>query len=223
MKVNPVFVVSAAMFFFLSSAQAQFQVRTVNSAGTITNIDMGESELASDPNAGTGTPAVINYLESGSSGDFGGDSPFPTGTNADNFAMEAVAQLTFNVSGSYVFQVNSDDGFRLRFNVSFGGSGGTTYSEFTTDRGPGNTVGAGTSFAAGDAMNIRLTYYENASGSEVEFSYSLNSGASQLVGSTADISVAPIPEPGTSRLLAVGAVGVWCWVRGKRTLNALKG
>ena len=193
-----------------ATARAQFRVRTVNGApNSVTDIDIAETDLASDPTAGTGLPAVINYLGSSSPGDFGGDSAFPSGTNSDDFAMEALAQLTFNTAGTYIFRVNSDDGFRLRLNVNGDGSGGTVYTEFTGQRGPGNTDGSGMVFGVGDTLNLRLTYFDRGGGSEVEFSYSNDNGATfQLVGSTADISVAPIPEPTTALLVCFAIAGI---------------
>jgi len=50
--------------------------------------------------------------------------------------------------------------------------------------------------------------FERNGGDELEFSYSLNGGAFQLVGSPADIPTSPIPEPLGLGVLGVGAMGL---------------
>ena len=123
--------------------------------------------------------------------------------------MEALATIIFNTPGVYIFQINSDDGFRLRKDVNSDGSGGAVYSEFVTPRGPLDSNGAGITIppATIGSTNIRLTYFEQFGGEEIEFSYSLDGGPQQLVGSTGDLTVLPIPEPGSLALLGAGFAG----------------
>jgi hypothetical protein len=229
--------VGAAVSFLAPAARAAYLVRQVpldklttitNSGGgtvanQLENITEGENLLAGSNGfvlgtpIGSASPQVINYARGGDA-DFAGGLNFPTGNGTldqDDFALDAVAQLTYNVAGSYVFRVNTDDGFRLRTGVTPTGSGntisaigGTTYSEFIDPRGPSNTDGAALARTAGSSDVIRLTFFERGGGEEVEFSYSLNGGAFQLVGAGPDITVVTVPEPGALSLLGVGAIGV---------------
>ena len=207
-----------------STAHAQFAVRTVDApgSGTILNIDQAETLLASQSTAGSGLFGVINFVGGGTDADFPGGASFPGSLGGtDEFAMEALARIIFNTSGTYVFQVNSDDGFRLRRDVNLDGSGGTVYSEFVNPRGPFDTDGPAITIppATVGFSNFRLTYFEHLGGEEIELSYSLNGGPQKLVGSTNDLTVQPIPEAGSFALLGAGLAGL-AVRRRVRTLSA---
>ena len=200
---------SIGVVAFATVAQAQFLVRTVDAPGNgaVLNIDQAETLLASQPSAGSGNFGVINFVGGGSDADFPGGASFPGGLGGtDDFAMEALARIIFNTPGTYVFQVNSDDGFRLRRDVNPDGSGGTVSAEFIGPRGPLDTDSSAFIIppATGGFVNFRLTYFEHIGGEEIEFSYSLNGGPQQLVGSTGDLTVQPIPEPASFALLGIG-------------------
>lgn len=202
-----------------TGAHAQFSVRTVDAPGatTIPDINFAESLLTSEPTLGSGFFPTINFVGGGSDADFPGGVAFPGGVGGtDQFTLEAVAKIIFNVTGSYVFRVNSDDGFRLRSGVNADGTGGSVYSEFVGFRGPLNTDGPAIAVPAGASTNARLTFFEGGGGEEVELSYSLNGGAFKLIGATGDITVQPIPEPGSLALLGVGLAG---FVGGRRRIS----
>ena len=210
MKILPVSFCAAVI---ATTAHAQFLVRTVDApgSGSILDINQAETLLASQPSAGSGLFSTINFLGSGSDADFSGGAAFPGGLGGtDDFAMEALARIIFNTPGTYIFQVNSDDGFRLRRDVNLDGSGGTVYSEFVTPRGPFDTDGPGITIPPVTVgfINFRLTFFEHNAGEEIEFSYSRNGGPQQLVGSTGDLTVQPIPEPGSLMLLEIGIAGI---------------
>ena len=141
--------------------------------------------------------ATLNFVGGGSDGDFPGGVSFPGGLGGtDDFALEAVGALIFT-PGSYVFRVNSDDGFRLNI-------GGSLYSEFVSPRGPVGTDGPAIIIPSGVVgySLFRLTYFEHIGGEEIEFSYSRNDGPQQLVG-TGEITVQQVPEPSSLALLGI--------------------
>ena len=194
-------VTALAVLALATAAEAQFSVRGIDAPGAtnITNIDQAESLLASEPTFGTiQSPAVINYFDGTAAGDVAGDTVFPGLGATDQFALDATGFLTFNTLGNYVFRVHSDDGFRLRFD-------GSLLSEFTGPRSPGATDAPVFSpLSLGSVVGVRLTYFEQAGQSELEFSYSLNGGPQTLVGASNDITVRStrivpgVPEPATT-------------------------
>ena len=214
------------------AAHAQFRVRTVNNAGTINNITTAENAFLSTTAviSGFSNYSVINFAGTGGGANFAGDNPFPNSLNGtDDFALDAYARLTFNVSGSYVFRVNSDDGFRLRFGVLSDGSGGTTYSENPGTRASGNTDGSALVQTSSGTTNMRLTYFERGGSEEVEFAYSRDGGAFQLVGSTTDITVSPTvgpvsaAEPGTLPIVGMGLVtGAGMALRSRKMVGTIR-
>ena len=216
------FAALCAAFAAATPVHAQFLVRTAHNAGTISTITDAENAFT-NPAAtvsGFSSATTLNYLPNG--------NPFPNGrTGTDDFALEAFSSLVFNNAGSYIFRVNSDDGFRLRTGVNANGTGGTTYTEVTGARAPANTDGAALVQGAGSASNIRLTYFERGGGEQLVFSYSRDNGTTfQTVGSTSDITVRPnvgpgaaAPEPGTLALLGSGLLTGLGFVKVRRRCN----
>ncbi len=147
----------------------------------------------------TANPAVINYLNSDSPGNFTGDASFPgftIGVDENNFVTEATGILTIPTSGFWTFGVNSDDGFRCDI-------GANTFS-YPSPRGAGDTL-ATFNLAAGN-YPVRLVFYECGGGSELEFFAAagsltgFNATAFRLVGNTAGggLAVRSLPVGGTS-------------------------
>lgn len=205
-----IFLSSFCAAALATTAHAQFSVRIVDAPGAteITDIDVAESLLLSQPTLASGSFGTINFVGGGSDGDFPGGVAFPGGVGGtENFALEVLTLISVNVTGSYIFRVNSDDGFRLYRDVNPDGTGGTVYSEFVGPRGPFNTDGAALVISAGTSGVGRLTFFENHAGEELELSYSLNGSPFRLIGSTGDITVGPIPEPGALALLGAGLAG----------------
>ncbi len=129
---------------------------------------------------------VVNYLNTGSSGNYGNDRTFPgltIGVDHDNFVVEATATITIPAPGNWTFGVNSDDGFLLTI--------GSFSMSYPNPRGPSDTLQTFNFPAAGDYA-LDLVYYECGGGSEVELyaaqgSYgSWNSTNFRLVGDVAN-------------------------------------
>jgi hypothetical protein len=129
---------------------------------------------------------VINYLNTGSSANYGNDQTFPgltIGVDQDNFVIEATATITIPAPGNWTFGVNSDDGFTL--------SVGSFTLSYPDPRGPGDTLGTFYFSTAGDYL-LDLIFYECGGGSEVELyatqgSYgSWNATNFRLVGDVAN-------------------------------------
>src|SRR5262249_31332793 len=78
---------------------------------------------------------VINYLNTGSSGNYGNDSSFPgltIGIDQDNYALDATATVTIPAPGYWTFGVDSDDGFSL--------SVGSFSFSYSNPRAPAETL-----------------------------------------------------------------------------------
>ena len=135
------------------------------------------------------TPQVINYLNTGSSANFGGDAPFPSttiGQDVNDYVMLANASVLIPTAGEWTFGVNSDDGFGLSltrephvFAMSYPGT-----------RGPGNTL-AVFNIPEPGGYDLRLVMFERGGGSEVELfaaqgNHSSFNGNFELVGDTAN-------------------------------------
>lgn len=165
-----------------------FLVRNFKANGTVGDI-VTASNVISNPSQQTAvyveTKAVINYFNSGGTGNYASDNPFPGfdfATDQDNFVVEAVGTVTIPAAGAYTFGVNSDDGFYLQV--------GTSSVSFPSPRGPADTLGTFNFAAAGD-YPLRLIFYEQGGGSGVELFaakgsfISWNATNFRLVGDTA--------------------------------------
>jgi len=163
-----------------------FAIRNIRANTGVCDLGTADSVLANPSMQAavfTETRNVVNYVNTGSGANFGGDFTFPGLTinvDADNFVTEATGIITIPTSGFWTFGVNSDDGFRVDL-------GANTFS-YPSPRGPGDTF-ATFNLTAGD-YPVRLVFYECGGGSEVEFfaafgSYGGFNASFRLVGDTA--------------------------------------
>ena len=105
---------------------------------------------------------VINYFNSGGTGNYLNDSPFPgldLVNDIEDFVVEVTGIVTIPTAGAWTFGVNSDDGFRLQI--------GSSTMSYPDPRGPGDTLSTFNFPTAGD-YNLRLVFYERGGGSELE-------------------------------------------------------
>ncbi|MCX5684068.1 MAG: lamin tail domain-containing protein [Planctomycetota bacterium] len=147
----------------------------------------------------------VDYVNTGSGSHFTNDRLFPGfvfGTDMDNFAVEATALITVPQAGLWTFGVNSDDGFSVKITgatVTIPTGGGDTFSN-PGPRGPGDTFAVYSFPTAGD-YTVRLLYFEQGGGSEVEFfaaqgSYTGYNTNFRLVGDTANGGLKAQTNPG---------------------------
>ena len=144
---------------------------------------------------------VINYLNTGGSGDYGNDATFPgltIGSDANNFAVDITATITIPASGNWTFGVSSDDGFSLDI--------GPFNMAYPNPRAPGDTLQTFFFSAPGD-YPLHLVFYECGGGSEVELYAaqgnfgSWNASNFRLVGDTVNGGLAvtaPVVSGGSS-------------------------
>lgn len=109
----------------------------------------------------TAVTPVVNFLDTGGSGNFGNDLAFPNDGpgDDDNFAIRATGTITIPDSGRWTFGINSDDGARLRINGQ---------AVITDDRlhAPEDNFGS-IQLSAGE-HEVELTFFELGGGAEVE-------------------------------------------------------
>lgn len=110
---------------------------------------------------------TINYQSTGTDGHFTGNVVFPNcgavGYLIENLVMEVKTTISIPTAGNWTFGVNSDEGFRLTLT-----NGSETFtSEYNGQRTPGDTL---TTFSITQpgAYRLRLVYFQNTAGAEVE-------------------------------------------------------
>ncbi len=174
-----------------------FAVRNIRANVGVCDLGTAENVLANPAQqiaVFTATAPTINYVNTESGANFGGDATFPgftIGVDENNFVTEATGIITIPVAGSWTFGVNSDDGFSVTV-------GNNTFSH-PPPRGPGDTF-ATFNLAAGE-YPVRLVFYECGGGSEVEFfaaagPYSGFNASFRLVGNVAGGGLAVKSMPG---------------------------
>ena len=141
-----------------------FAIKNIRANLGVCDLTTADSVLATPSLQGSVfnvTRSTVNFVNTGSGGNFAGDVTFPGFTinvDEDNFVIEATGILTIPTSGNWTFGVNSDDGFRCVI-------GANTFS-YPSPRGPGDTF-ATFNLAAGE-YPLRLVFYECGGGSELE-------------------------------------------------------
>lgn len=185
-----------------------FAVRSFKANGSVGSLDAAENVINNASLRAalfTETRNVVNYFNTGGSGHYLNDNTVPGFTinvDVDNFVIEATGIVTIPSAGSWTFGVSSDDGFGLTagsFNVSY-----------PSPRGPADTLGT-FNFPASGEYPVRLVFYEQGGGSEVELFAAQgtftawNATNFQLVGDTASggLAVKSLPGSGTNSLRSV--------------------
>lgn len=174
-----------------------FAVKNFKANATVGNLTTADSVISTpslQANVYSENRSVINYFNSGGTGNYGNDSPFPgfdLVTDVEDFVVEVTGTLTVPSAGNWTFGVNSDDGFRLQI--------GSFTMSFPDPRGAADTLSTFNFPSAGDYA-LRLVFYERGGGSELEFFaapgsfVAWNSTNFRLVGDpTGGLSVRSLP------------------------------
>ena len=113
------------------------------------------------------TAPVINYFNTGGSGNFAVDNPFPStviGSDVDDFVVLVTGKVLIPMGGDWTFGVNSDDGFGVEMT-----NGTNTLSfSYPDPRSASDTL---VTFNVPDwgFYDLRLVFYERDGGSALEF------------------------------------------------------
>ncbi len=184
-RISYLWLVAAACLMAVPAAHAQWTVSTYKGApttGEITNYATADA-LIGGAFLEAGFPVTANYALANTqdNGDAGG--PFglgeqvvglPPGDNND-FAFVGTGQLTVDLTGSYVFVTNTDDGSRLLASIN----GGASQQLITDDvlSGPHDAPSAPVALNAGDVIDFNWMWFERGGGAEGEFFYQVDTGA----------------------------------------------
>jgi len=126
---------------------------------------------------------VLNYnYPSGNAAQFTGDVNFPgLGTATTNWVLEATALISIPTNGTYSFDVNSDDGFRLTV--------GTNVAVYNAVTAAGDRITIFTNMVAG-TYPVRLVYFNGNGNASLEVSAGFgtnttySASAFKLIGDT---------------------------------------
>ena len=175
---------------FSGIGTTSFEVTTVKSAVPVEDISVAE-EVLSDPakqlEVITEPASVIDFLNTGESGNYPGDAPFPGIGEADedDYVVQVTGTVVIPHAGLWTFGVDSDDGFRLELS-----GGGETHSfEHSGTRLPRTSVRVFNLPEAG-LYDLSLLYFERTGGAELELfaaagsRLAFNAAAFRLVGDT---------------------------------------
>ena len=158
----------------------------VNSSSTfaITNYATADAVIDGGPEQAFSFTDV--YSTSNTQDDNNAGGPFglgvqlvglPGGDN-DDFAFVGVGDFTVDVTGSYIFGNNTDDGSRLRLSIN-----GGLFTDIITDdvlSGPHTVLSAAQALNAGDTITLEWMWFERGGGAEGETWYSRDGGPDVL-------------------------------------------
>ena len=169
--------------FSVTYYKSNVSVGSLNTAESVITNSFYQSSTATE------TASVIDYLNTGETGHFPYNNPFPStipGFNVDNFVVLATGRVLIPASGNWTFGVSSDDGFGLELS-----RGSEEFSSsFPTGRSAGDTL-ATFDLTESGSYDLRLVYFEGGGGSEVELFAAQGSHSGfdddfQLVGDTSN-------------------------------------
>jgi len=143
--------------------------------------------------------SVINHYDgSGSNGNFGGDTCFPS-CNTSDFAMHAYGNIMIDTAGDWTFGVNTDDGI----SVTIDGTEVIRYDNPTNNRDLFSTL----NLAAG-LHSVDIVYFERSGGASVEFFSAEGTFTSYDFDSFSLVESTEVSEPASLAMLGLGLLGL---------------
>lgn len=167
-----------------------FEVTTIKSAVPVDHISVAE-DILNDPRKQlevvTESASVIDFLNTGESGNYPGDAPFPGvgEDDEDDYVVHITGMVVIPRSGVWTFGVNSDDGFRLELS----GSDETHSFQYQGTREPRTSVRV-LRFPEAGPYELSLLYFERTGGAGLELfaaqgsRLAFNAATFRLVGDT---------------------------------------
>ncbi len=168
------------------SATPGFNSITYVANVAVTNLAGAESVIATpskQTSTSSKTTTTVNFLNTGADGHFAtGNNTFPgmANTEVDNFVVETTGSIAIPTAGNWTFGVSGNDGFRLTLT---NGTDTYTYSSDTTRTSPADTFSTFNITTAGN-YRMRLVYFQNTGGAEIEAYAALGSFSSFAATST---------------------------------------
>lgn len=172
---------------------APFNVTLYKANTSVSGMDIA-NEVITNPvyqqSVYTEPSSVINYLDGGGDGHYTANNIFPglsAGEQADDYVVVVTGSVEIEQAGWWTFGVSSDDGFSC---VLSNDSDSYAFS-FPDPRAAADTLYQ-VNIAQAGLYRVRLVYYENGGGAELEFfaaqgNYTtFDSNAFHLVGDTAN-------------------------------------
>jgi type IV pilus assembly protein PilY1 len=134
--------------------------------GTLTSyIQNRKQEVAYVSSGANGTGGLLGTYFNGTNLDYSGATPVLTRTEQVNFnwgsGSPAAVVNTAALSGNYYFQTVSDDGVKLWVN-------GQLVINNWTPHGPTTDTSTAINVTAGQALNVRLEYFEQTGGAQIQ-------------------------------------------------------
>lgn len=130
--------------------------------------------------------------------DFSWDQSIPAaGVGADTFSVRWTGQISPQYSEMYTFYTTSDDGVRLWVN-------GQQLINNWTDHSPVENSGS-IMLVAGQRYDIRLDYYENTLGAQIQLCWSSASQPKQIIPQSRLYSAPEVSTPTATPTLGAGA------------------
>lgn len=155
--------------FSEGTAGADFEVTCIRASVTVQNT--GDAwAVVEDPSrqmsSVTTTSSFIDFFNSGGSGNYANDLPFPglPAEDVEDFVVLVTGSVVIPEAGAWSFGVNSDDGFELELS---NGSAAFTLA-YPNPRGPGDSIGV-FEIAEPGPYEVTLLFFERGGGSELEF------------------------------------------------------
>jgi len=174
-------------------AGSGFEVTYYKANIAVSTLALAEGVIATpgqQTSSATGRFDVVNFMNTVSTGRYGGDLALPGTTNGvdvDDYVTRSTTKVFIPRAGKWTFGVNSDDGFGMDIT----GNGASFHMEWPAVRGPTDSLAVFDAPVAG-VYDLRLVHFDRTGGSGVELFAAegelttFSAAAFDLVGDTAN-------------------------------------